>query len=467
VIRFRHNLRAIFLMGLPLAGSHLAQMSIGITDTVMLGWYGVGELAAQSLASSFFFVIYLLGSGFGIAVMPMVAAAISNGDRRQVRRVTRMGLWISALAGCLAMPLFWFSGPIFLALGQTGAISAMMQDYLRIAGWSLPFFLVAVVFKSYLAALGHTQITMWATLAGTLINIFINWVLIFGNLGAPELGIRGAAIASLGTNALVMVLLGAYAVAVRDLRGDTILARLWRPDWGAFREVFVLGLPIGLTMLAEAGLFTASGIMMGWISEEALAVHGIAVTISGATFMIHLGLSSAATVRAGYAWGAKDIAELRSGALAGLTLSMITVVLTVAAFLGIPELLMGLFLDPDVPERDRLIAMGSVLLATAALFQLADAVQVMAVSLLRGVQYTRRPMIYAVVSYWGVGVPMMYALGFWLDLGGVGIWLGMASGLTAAAVSMMARFWRGPARSPLAFVPDVPSPAPETAGEGR
>lgn len=465
-MRFRHNLRAIFLMGLPLAGSHLAQMSIGITDTVMLGWYGVGALAAQSLASSFFFVVYLLGSGFGIAVMPMVAAAISNGDRRQVRRVTRMGLWISAFAGCLAMPLFWFSGPIFLALGQTEAISAMMQDYLRIAGWSLPFFLVAVVFKSYLSALGHTQITMWATLAGTLLNIFLNWVLIFGNLGAPELGIRGAAIASLGTNVLVMVLLAAYAVAVRDLRGDTILARLWRPDWGAFREVFVLGLPIGLTMLAEAGLFTASGIMMGWISEEALAVHGIAVTISGATFMIHLGLSSAATVRAGYAWGAKDIAELRSGALAGLSLSMIMVVLTVAAFLGIPDVLLGLFLDPNVPDRDRLIAMGSVLLATAALFQLADAVQVMAVSLLRGVQDTRRPMIYAVVSYWGVGVPMMYALGFGLDLGGVGIWLGMASGLSAAAVSMMARFWRGPARTPLAFVPDVPSPE-AGAGEGR
>ncbi|RFU12392.1 MATE family efflux transporter [Rhodobacteraceae bacterium W635] len=462
--RFRHNLRAIFLMGLPLAGSHLAQMSIGITDTVMLGWYGVGELAAQSLASSFFFVIYLLGSGFGIAVMPMVAAAISNGDRRQVRRVTRMGLWISAFAGLLAMPLFWFSGPIFLALGQTEAIAGLMQQYLRTAGWSLPFFLVAVVFKSYLAALGHTQITMWATLAGTVINVLLNWVLIFGHLGAPELGILGAAIASLGTNALIMVLLAAYAVGVRDLRGDTILARIWRPDWDAFREVFVLGLPIGLTMLAEAGLFTASGIMMGWISEEALAVHGIAVTISGATFMIHLGLSSAATVRAGYAWGAKDIAELRSGAFAALSLSLIMVVLTVAAFLGMPDLLMGLFLDPATPDRDRLIAMGRALLATAALFQLADAMQVMAVSLLRGVQDTRRPMLYAVVSYWGIGVPMMYLLGVTLDLGGVGVWLGMAAGLTAAGISMMARFWRGPARSPLAFVPDVPAPKPTGAG---
>lgn len=465
--RFRHNLNAVFLLGLPLAGSHLAQLSIGITDTVMLGWYGVSELAAQSLASSFFFVVYLLGSGFGIAVMPLVAAAIANDDRRQVRRVTRMGLWISALAGLISLPLFWFSGPLFLALGQTEALAGLMQDYLRIAGFSMPFFLVAVVFKSQLSALGHTQVVLWATLAGTGLNIFINWVLIFGNLGAPELGIQGAAIASLGTNALILVLLGAYAVLHRDLREYTILARLWRPDWEAFREVFVLGLPIGLTMLAESGLFTASAVMMGWIGEDALAVHGIALSISAATFMVHLGLSSAATVRAGYAWGRKDIAELRSGALAALTLSLIMVCLTIAAFLGIPDLLIGLFLDPAEPERDRLIAMGSVLLATAALFQLADAVQVMALGVLRGVQDTRRPMVYAIVSYWVIGVPVMYYLGFGLDLGGVGIWLGMAVGLSAAAISMMTRFWRGPARTPLAFVPDVPSPGDVPPDEGR
>lgn len=455
---FRHHLGAVFLLGLPLAGSHLAQLSIGITDTVMLGWYGVSELAAQSLASSYFFVIFLLGSGFGIAVMPMVAAAIANEDRTQVRRVTRMGLWLSCLIGCASMPLFWFSGPIFVALGQDPDLSQLMQDYLRIAGWSMPLFLIAVVFKSHLSALGHTQIVLWATLAGTVVNIGFNWLLIFGNLGAPELGIQGAAIASLGTNALILVLLGAYAALARDLRGYTILARLWRPDWGAFGEVFRLGMPIGLTMLAESGLFTASAIMMGWIGEEALAAHGIAVSIAAATFMVHLGLSSAATVRAGYAWGRKDLPNLRMGAVAALVLSLGMVAITITAFLGIPELLIGLFLDPAEPNRAALIATGTVLLATAALFQLADAVQVMALGFLRGVQDTKRPMIYAVVSYWGIGVPASYVLGFPLGLEGVGIWLGLALGLSVAAVLMMTRFWTGPARSALAFVPDTPPP---------
>lgn len=462
---FRHHLQAVFLLGLPLAGSFLAQLSIGITDTVMMGWYGVEELAALSLATSYYFVLYLLGSGFAIAVMPMVAAAIANEDRVQVRRVTRMGVWISALAGLAAIPLFWFSEPIFLALGQQPELSQHMQIYLRIAGWSMPFFLVAMVFKSHLSALEHTQIVLWSTLVAAVLNAGVNWVLIFGNLGAPEMGLQGAAIASLGTNAALFVFLAAYAALARSLREYAILARLWRPDWEALAQVIRLGLPIGLTMLAESGLFTASAFMMGWISEEALAVHGIALQISAATFMIHLGLSSAATVRAGHAWGQKDPVNLRKGALAALVLSLATVAITIALFLGVPDVLIGLFLDPEEPARDALIAMGVGLLAMAALFQLADAVQVMALGFLRGVQDTKRPMIYAVISYWGIGVPASYVLGFPMGLGGQGIWLGMALGLSVAAVTMMARFWRGPAMALRALVPGVPPPDATPGGK--
>ena len=442
---FRHHLQAVFLLGLPLAGSFLAQLSIGITDTVMVGWYGVEELAALSLATSYYFVLYLLGSGFAIAVMPMVAAAVVNDDRVQVRRVTRMGVWISALTGVACIPFFWFSGPIFLTLGQQPDLSDQMQTYLRIAGWSMPFFLIAMVFKSHLSALEHTQIVLWSTLAAAGLNVFVNWVLIFGNLGAPEMGLRGAAIASLGTNIALFVFLALYAALARELRSYAILARAWRPDWEAFGQVFRLGLPIGLTMLAESGLFTASAFMMGWISEEALAVHGIALQITAATFMIHLGLSSAATVRAGNAFGQADTVNLRKGAQAALVLSLAMVGLTVVLFLGIPDLLISLFLDPEEPARDRLIAMGVGLLAMAALFQLADAMQVMALGFLRGVQDTKRPMVYAVFSYWGIGVPASYVLGFPLGLGGVGIWLGMAIGLSVAGVTMMARFWWGAA----------------------
>ncbi len=442
-----YHIRATARLGTPLIGGMLAQAAIGLTDTVMVGWYGVVELASVAIAASYFHVILILGMGFGLAVMPMVAAAAANDDRRQVRRVTRMGLWIGLIFSALAMPLFWFSGPIFLALGQEPEIAANAQLYLRIAGWGIAPGVLLVVLRSHLSALEHARIVLWATLAGAVLNGFINWVLIFGNLGAPELGIAGAAWASLGTHLLICLVLAVYAARARDLRQDTLFARFWRPDWEAFGAVFRLGWPIALTLLAETGLFMATMVMMGWIGANELAAHGIAIQITSTTFMVHIGLSQAATVRAGQAWGKTDVPALRLAAVAALMWSGAMVALTVFAFLVFPAPLVGAFVDPHDPLRPEIIAIGVSLLMVSALFQLADAAQVMALGLLRGVQDTRVPMFYAVISYWLIGVPCAYLFGFPLGLGGPGIWLGLVVGLALAGAMMMARFWRGPARA--------------------
>ena len=187
---------------------------------------------------------------------------------------------------------------------------------------------------------------------------------------------------------------------------------------------------------------------MGWLGPNALAAHGIAIQICSTTFMVHIGLSQAATVRAGRAWGVGDIANLRLAGFAALILSGAMVAATIAAFLLIPAPLIGLFLDPADPLRPEIIAMGASLLLVAALFQLADAGQVMALGLLRGVQDTRVPMIYALVSYWLLGLPAAWFLGFPMGFGGEGIWAGLVVGLAFAAGLMMTRFWRGPARRP-------------------
>ncbi len=450
---FSHHLRATLSLGLPLIGSMLAQAAISLTDTVMMGWYGVAELAAVALGASYFHVILILGMGFGLAVMPMVAAAATNGDRRQVRRVTRMGLWIGIAFAVLVMPLFWWSGPIFQALGQADQVAADGQTYLRIKGWGIAPAVLLIVLRSHLSALEHARIVLYATLAGAALNAGLNWVFIFGNLGAPELGIQGAALASFGTHTLICLILALYAARAQDLRSDTLFARFWRPDWGAMWEVFRLGWPIALTLLAETGLFMATLIMMGWIGELELAAHGIAIQIASTTFMVHIGLSQAATVRAGQAWGKTDRPALRLAAAAALLWSGVMVALTVFAFVVFPETLIGLFVDPTDPLRPQIIAIGTSLLFVAALFQLADAAQVMALGLLRGVQDTRVPMIYAVIAYWLIGLPCAYLFGFPLGLGGPGIWLGLVVGLALAGMAMMTRFWRGPAR--------VPAPADE------
>lgn len=441
-----HHLRATLSLGLPLIGGMLAQVAITLTDTVMMGWYGVEQLAAVALGGSFFHVVLILGMGFGLAVMPMVAAAAANGDRRQVRRITRMGLWIGLIFSGLVMPVFWFSGAILLAVGQTETVAANTQLYLRIAGWGIAPAVLMTVFRSHLSALDHARIVLWATLAGAVLNAGMNWVLIFGNLGAPELGIAGAAIASVGTHALIALVLALYAALHGDLRQDTLFARFWRPDSEAMGQVFRLGWPIGLTLLSESGLFMATMVMMGWLGALPLAAHGIALQICSTTFMVHIGLSQAATVRAGRAWGQGDRAGLRLAAVAALILSGAMVALTVAGFVLIPEPLIGLFVDPNDPLRPEIIALGTSLLLVAALFQLADAGQVMALGLLRGTQDTTVPMIYAVLAYWGLGLPAAWVIGFPLGYGGPGIWAGLVVGLAVAAALMMTRFWRGPAR---------------------
>lgn len=438
------HMRPILVLAIPLIGGHLAQFAVGLTDTVMLGWYGVEELAALVLAHSYFFTIFIMGSGFAWAVMPVVAAAAGTEDDVQVRRVTRMGMWISTLFGLLAMPLLVWSGPILLALGQAPGVAADAETYLRIVSLGLVPSLLMMVLKSYFAALGRTKVVFWVMAGSALLNALLNYALIFGNWGAPELGIRGAAVASVTLQIAGLAALVAYArLATPEY---ALFQRLWRPDGEAFSRVFRLGWPIGLTNLAEVGLFSASAFMVGWVGTIELAAHGIAITLASATFMIHLGLSNAATIRAGRAFGRKDETDLREGALVIIALSMGLAVLTVAAFLTFPAPLISLFVDPADPARARILAVGTVLLAVAALFQFADAAQVMALGLLRGVQDTRIPMIHAAVSYWVIGVPAGYVLGFPLGFGAVGVWMGLVIGLVLAGVLLMARFWRGSAR---------------------
>ncbi len=436
----RHHVQRILALGIPLAGSHLAQMSIGITDTLMLGWYDVEVLAAQVLAGSFFFVIFILGSGFGIAVTPMVANAAGAGDTTQARRVTRMGMWLSLAFALLVLPLFWHSGAILMRMGQTPEVSALGQTYLMIAGFSMFPGLQVMVLKGYLSALERTSFVFWATVGSAVANAFANWLLIFGNWGFPEMGIAGAAIASVLTNCLGCIALLIYAHRAEP--ENALMQRIWRPDWSAFRQVFQLGVPIGLTLVAEVGLFATSAVMVGWVGTRELAAHGIALQLASITFMIHLGLGGVATIRAGRAQGAGDVDSLRDGSIIVMAMSIAFSIFTICLFLLFPEPLIGLFLDPDDPERGAIVAIGVTLLALAALFQLADGAQAIAISLLRGLQDARVPLLLAAVSYWLVGVPVCYILSQPLGLGAPGVWIGLTFGLATAAVLLNVRYWR-------------------------
>ena len=431
--------RAVLTLGLPLVGSQIAQFAIGMTDTLMLGRYGVDALAAGTLGSTVFFITLIAGSGFASAVVPMAAEALGRGDHVAARRATRMGLWAAAAYGVVLTPVLLAGEPMLRALGQPEEVATLGGAYLRIAGWGLLPALLAFVVRSHLSAHERTRVVLVATLAALVINAALNWVLIFGRLGMPELGVRGAAIASVAVNLLLMAILAVHAS--RALPGPPLFERPWRPDAEAFWRVVRLGWPIGATSLAEGSLFAASAVMMGWLGAIPLAAHGVAMQFAGLSFMIHLGLSQAATVRAGTALGRRDRSSLARGGRVAIGLSSALALGAALLFVAVPETLVALFVSQDDPARASVLAAGAALLAVAALFQLADAAQVMALGLLRGVQDTAVPMGIAALAYWLVGMPVAYGLGFGLGLGGVGVWSGLVAGLVVAAGLLMLRFW--------------------------
>jgi len=431
--------RAITVMGLPLVGGHLGQIAIGVSDTVMAGWYSVEALAAVTLASTYFFVLLIFGSGFAWGVMPLVAAFDAEGDEVGLRRATRMGMWLSMGFAVLALPLMIWSRPIMALMGQDQALADMVDGYLVIAAWGIFPALMVMVLKSYLAALERTQVVLWITLLAGVANVLANYAFIFGNWGAPELGVRGAAIASVTSHSVSLVAVVIYVLW--KMPQHQMFVRLWRPDWEMLARVFRLGLPIGFTGLSEVGLFAASAVMMGWLGTVALAAHGIALQLASITFMVHLGISNVATIRAGNAYGRRDPAHLARGAITATVMSALVAVLTIFVFVMWPEPLINLFMQRDEPARDQILVIGVGLLAMASLFQLVDGAQAVALGILRGVQDTTVPMILAGFSYWIVGMPVSYLLGFVFDLKGVGVWLGLVFGLGVAAILLNARFW--------------------------
>lgn len=453
---WRNHFRATVLLGLPLIGSQLTQIAIHVTDTVMIGRLGSTELAAGVLAMQFFFVIFIFGMGFALAVMPLVATAEGEEDIRGVRQSVRMGLWVVLGYSILTIPILWFSEAILLQLGQATETASLAQDYIRVAQWGIFPALTIMVLRSYLSAIELAGIVLWSTVIALVLNAVLDYALIFGELGAPRLEIVGAALASLFSNIIAALFMVGYTYWAPSLQKYQLYVRIWRANPTALLQVFRLGWPIGATLLAEIGLFAASSIMMGWVGIVQLAAHGIALQIISVIFMIPLGLASAATVRVGNALGRGDPLGLDRAAKTVYLLSWIVAVIAAVILWMTPEFLIALYLNAKNPDAAAILLAGVPLLAVAAAFQLFDITQVVSANVLRGLQDTRVPMLIAVLSYWVIGVPTAYALAFWAGFGGVGVWSGLALGLAVASILLTARFFM---RDRLGIVPDPKSVA--------
>tara|TARA_R110000868_G_scaffold36453_19_gene129457 strand:+ start:2560 stop:3933 length:1374 start_codon:yes stop_codon:yes gene_type:complete len=437
---WRTHLIQTLSLSVPLVGIQVGQAAIGITDTVMVGQLGAEELAALVLATSFYFVLFIVGLGLCQAVLPLAAQAQGANDQILLRRTIRMGFWVATGYSGVAVMILFNTEAILLLLGQKPLTAAYAGRYIGIAQWALWPMLLFMNLRAFYTVLDRANIMFAINIVGVLANILLNYVFIFGHFGFPAMGIEGAAVATLGTSLLTLA--GMIFLSVRDARMKTfdIYRRFWRADGEILRIIIRLGLPISMTLLAEVGLFTAASIMMGWIGTLELAAHGIVLQLATLTFMVPLGLSNVATTRVGLAYGRKNSEDLRRAAYTSLVLAVSFMASAALIFLIFPQQLIALFLDSADADTAAVVALAVPYLFLAALFQLADGTQSVAVGSLRGMQDTRMPMVIAVFSYWIAGLGTGYLLAFPGGLGGIGIWTGLALGLTLAAVLLLARF---------------------------
>jgi MATE family multidrug resistance protein len=433
------ELRALLRLAVPLAATQLAQMAILATDTLMLGHLSKEALASAALGNTVYFFAWLLGCGPANAVSPVIAHVLGEGKPGDVRPAVRMGLWAALMMTPPLLVVLLLTQPIMLLVGEAPPLAAGAGRFMSTLCWGLPFALGFQVLRNYATALSRPVAPMIVVLLAILFNALGDYGLIFGHFGLPALGLLGSGLASALSNLFSFSAMLAIILLTPVLRDHHIFRDFRLPHWGHLREVFRLGIPIGLTTIFEAMLFNAATILMGLFGTTALAAHQIAITIPSLTFMVPLGVGLAATVRVGLAAGAGDIVAARRAGFVAMGVATMFMCVTSAILLLFPQTIAGAWFSSAADNRDA-IALTVVFLHVAAAFQIVDGIQVSAAMALRGLKDARAPMWIAGASYWLAGFPMCVVLGFGLRMQGLGIWIGLAFGLAVAAALLSWRF---------------------------
>jgi MATE family multidrug resistance protein len=427
----------------PLILTNVAQSAINATDVVLLGWVGATPLAASSIGINLYLIFLIFGMGLVMAASPIMARQLGRRRHsvREVRRTVRQAMWAATTLTIPVWIILWNAEPILRLLGQDPMLSAQAAVFVRPLMFGFLPALLYLVLRAYVAALEQPVWALTISVMGVMANALINYVLIFGAGPIPPLGLFGAGLGSAVTQTLMFIGMAAVVMLHPRFRRYRLFGRFWRPDWQRYAEVWRLGLPIALTLSLEVTLFIAAMFLMGLIGTNSIAAHTIAIQIASLTFMVPLGLSQAVTVRVGLAYGRRDVLGItRAGWTAFIMATSFMAVMALLIF-AIPEALVSLFLDIRLPENRPVLPLAVSFLYVAALFQVFDGAQSVGAGMLRGLQDTTVPMIFAGFGYWVVGMGTAVWLGFGLGWEGVGIWIGLAAGLAIVSVLMLWR-WR-------------------------
>lgn len=433
----RREIRPTLALALPIMAGMVSQMLMGLADTIMVGHVGVVPLAAASFVNAVAHLPLVFGLGLLSSIAVLTSQAYGARKPGEAGEMLRHGLILSVATGLAAALAVFALHPFLDRLGQPPEVAAAAGTYLLLFGVSLFPGLVAHGCKQYAEALKHPWAPTLVMLGGVLLNVLLNWILIYGNWGAPAMGLEGAGWATVIARFVMMLVLLIYVLRAPTLR--VFQPARWRAALSRerLRNLLQLGWPVAGQHLFEVSAFAFAAIMMGWISADAIAAHQIAISCAAFSFMIVLGLGAASCIRVGHAYGAGQFIRMRRIGFGAITLAMIIMALFGVMFMVAGRPIAGLFIaSPTV------VALTAQLLVVAAIFQVADGVQVTSLSALRGLADVRVPAFIAVLAYWVLAVPVGAWLAFGAHWGAVGIWTGLAIGLGVAAVGLVWRFHR-------------------------
>ena len=428
----------------PLILTNVAQSAINATDVVLLGWLGARELAASSIGLNLFLIFLIFGMGLVMAASPIMAKELGARKHsvREVRRTVRQSMWAAITIALPTWIILWHAEPILILLGQEPDLSARAAVFVRPLMFGLLPALLYLVLRAFVAALEQPAWALWISIAGVLTNGLVNYGLIFGHFGLPRLGLFGAGLGSALTQTAMFLGMAAVVMLHPRFRRYRLFGRFWRADWSRYAQVWRVGLPIALTLSLEVTLFIAAVFLMGLIGVESVAAHAIAIQIASLTFMVPLGLSQAVTVRVGLAFGRGDPVGITRAGWTAFAMGVAFMAAMAVVMLAIPEQLVSLFLDESLAVNRPVIPLAVSFLYLAALFQVFDGAQSVGAGMLRGLQDTTVPMMFAGFGYWIVGMGLAVWLGFGLKMDGYGIWIGLAAGLAVVSVLMIWRWVR-------------------------
>lgn len=430
-----HHISSNFLLAYPVMLSMLGQVMTGVADSVMVGWTGAVPLAASSFANTFFSVAVMFGIGVSYAITPLVAEAAGQSEHGEAGQIARHGLVINLITGLVLTFAVLLVLPVMDLMGQHDEVVEAARPYLLIVAPSILPTMLFQTFRQFAEGLQRTRVAMFIVIGCNLINIFLNYLLIFGYAGFPALGLEGAAWATLVSRVIMGFAMAAYVMRTEYFRKFRFRISFAGLEKKRIATMLNIGLPAGTQFIMEGGAFGASAIMMGWLGAVPLAAHQIALNLATISYMTTSGLGAAATIKVGHYLGIKDKLNLRRSAFLMLWMAGGIMALWAAGFLAGRYYLPSLYND-----ESEVLSVAASLMIIAAFFQLSDGIQVVCAGALRGLQDVKIPSLLIFCAYWVISLPMGWLLAFKFDMGAEGIWIGLLSGLTLTAVAMVLRF---------------------------